>query len=107
MDQVSIEALLGPAYVRAIDEGRYHDALAIVFAAYLAARGEQDSGIEKGLLALLRTTIDLKLHKEHQVDDTTCSFCRTKAVSDQRIGGLNAIICRSCSMIIHGYFCYK
>jgi hypothetical protein len=104
MDLTPLNDLVEETYIRAVNENRYHDALATVVFAYLLARSRQDKEAERQFLGLMQSTVELALHKEHSIDNSECSFCGTQYPAARLFGGQEATICSSCAALANSYF---
>ncbi len=96
-------AAIDPRFSAAMDEGRFDDALALAFAAYLAFRQESDPQhlFAQAALAWIEHVV-LEIQKASGAkppvssEELQCSFCGQKPPQVRLAAGAGGFICNSC-----------
>lgn len=95
---------------RAIDDGKYHEALGIAARGYFFSRDMEDSALETLCLAYMSKAIDIirseSRAKMVQLDNEKflCSFCGRNGNEVKIIAGGHANICNECVSVIQADF---
>jgi hypothetical protein len=101
----AIESSIESTYLLAIDEHRYHDALAAAILIYLMSQGGESRA---GAIGLIQTVASIILEKEQGVTTESCSFCGEKPPKVKLgmggTGNKTSYICNSCVDLFHASF---
>jgi hypothetical protein len=98
-----IFSAIDPRISEAMNEGRFHDALVLAFAAYLAFRQENDPKqlfVQAALVWIEVAVMELQKASGAKpataAEEPQCSFCGQKPPNVRLVAGASAFICDSC-----------
>lgn len=93
MDAPDLAKLCESAWMRAIEEKRYREALHIGLSAYLIARDRADQDAELAALTQIKSAVDAMLPAEAREG---CSFCGRREEGLRLAAGPDVMICEHC-----------